>query len=61
MIIPKDVVPMVIIIVEIKRILAISILLNLPISASQGPAHSPNIARPVPPAIPDNGPILQKA
>ena len=33
----------------------------LPISESQGPAHNPNIASPVPPAIPDNGPILQKA
>ena len=52
---------MVIMIVEIKRMLAISFLLKLPISESQGPAHNPNIASPVPPAIPDNGPILQKA
>jgi len=58
---PKDVVPIVIIIVEIKRILAISTLLNFPMSESQGPAHNPNIARPVPPAMPDKGPILQNA
>ena len=48
-------------IVEINRILAISTLLNFPISESQGPAHKPNMASPVPPAIPDNGPILQNA
>ena len=48
-------------IVEINRMLAISVLLNFPMSESHGPAHNPNIARPVPPAMPDKGPILQKA